>query len=341
MGYIIESPTQAVKFIVMAVDRTNGKVKWQKLATEQVPHEGQHETSTWATGSPVTDGKHVWALFGSQGLYCYTIGGDLVWSKDFGKKIVARQFGEGVSPTLYNGKLIVTWDHEEQSFITALDAATGKEIWRKERDTETNWVTPLVVEDSGRTHVITTSAEHVKSYDLENGEELWHGEGLTRLAVPTPVTADGIVYVTSGFRGSILRAIKLSEAKGNITGTPAVLWTYEQDTPYVPSALLHRGALYFLKVNTSMLTCIDIKTGKPHYAAQRIEGLSTVYASPVGVADRIYLPGRKGTTAVIRHGAEYGIIASNTLDDNIDASPVIIGNELFLRGHKYLYCIAE
>ena len=134
---------------------------------------------------------------------------------------------------------------------------------------------------------------------------------------------------------------RLSLAKGNITGTPAVLWSYNQDTPYVPSALLHRGALYFLKSNQGILTCIDIETGKPHYSNQRLEGINTVYASPVGVADRIYLTGREGTTVVIRHGAKFGLIATNTLDDKIDASPVIVGDELFLRGHQYLYCIAE
>ncbi|MBT4485123.1 MAG: PQQ-like beta-propeller repeat protein, partial [Candidatus Latescibacteria bacterium] len=336
-----ESPTQPIKFVVLAVDRTNGKVKWERMAREEIPHEGQREETTWATSSPITDGKHVYAYFGSRGLYCYTIGGDLVWEKDFGDMSIARQFGEGSTPTLYKNRLIVNWDHEGQSFIVALDAATGEEVWKKDRDEPTNWMTPLVVEDSGRTHVITTALNHVRSYDLATGVLLWEDEGLTELAIPSPVAADGVVYVTSGFRGSALRAIRLSLAKGNITGTPAVLWSYNQDTPYVPSALLHRGALYFHKVNQGMLTCIDVKTGKPHYSIQRLEGINTVYASPVGVADRIYLTGREGTTLVIKHGPKFGIIATNTLDDKIDASPVIVGDELFLRGHQYLYCIAE
>jgi len=336
-----ESPVHPIKFIVLAVDRTNGKVKWERMAREAVPHEGQHETSTWATISPITDGKHVYAYFGSRGLYCYTIGGDLVWEKDLGDLSIARQFGEGSSPTLYKNRLIVNWDHEGQSFIVALEAATGEEVWRKERDEGTTWMTPIVVEDSGRTHVITTAKNRVRSYDLATGELLWDDEGLTANAIPSPVAADGVVYVTSGFRGSALRAIRLSLAKGNITGTPAVLWSYNQDTPYVPSALLHSGALYFLKSNQGILTCIDIETGKPHYSNQRLEGIRAVYASPVGVADRIYLSGREGTTLVIRHGAEFGIIAANTLDDNIDASPVIVGDEIYLRGHQYLYCIGR
>ncbi|MFC1541056.1 PQQ-binding-like beta-propeller repeat protein [Candidatus Latescibacterota bacterium] len=335
------SPTQSIKFIVLAIDRTNGKIKWECLAREEVPHEGQHETSTWATSSPITDGKFVYAYFGSHGLYCYTTGGDLVWEKDFGDLSIARQFGEGSSPTLYKGRLIVNWDHEGQSFIVALDAVTGKEVWRKNRDEGTTWMTPLVVEDSGRTHVITTATYRIRSYDLTTGDILWEDEGLTANAIPSPIAADGVLYAISGFRGSALRAIQLSLAKGNITGTPAVLWQYNQDTPYVPSALLHRGALYFLRSNTGTLTCLDVKTGKPFYSNQRLEGIRTVYASPVGVADRIYITGREGTTLVIRHGAKFGIISSNSLDDNIDASPVIIGNELYLRGHQYLYCISE
>ncbi|MFC1539376.1 PQQ-binding-like beta-propeller repeat protein, partial [Candidatus Latescibacterota bacterium] len=221
-----ENPSSAIKYIVMAVDRTNGKVKWERLAREEIPHEGQHETSTWATSSPMTDGKHVWAYFGSRGLYCYTIGGELVWEKDFGDLSIARQFGEGSTPTLYKNRLIVNWDHEGQSFIVALDSATGEEVWRKDRDESTSWMTPLVVEDSGRTHVITTTQNRVISYDLATGEMLWDDEGLTANPIPSPVAADGVVYVTSGFRGSALRAIRLSEAKGTITGTPAVLWQY-------------------------------------------------------------------------------------------------------------------
>ena len=212
---------------------------------------------------------------------------------------IRRQFGEGSSPALNKNRLVVNWDHEGQSFIVALDAATGEEIWRKDRDERTTWMTPVVVEDEGRTHVITTALNRVRSYDLVTGELLWEDEGLTKNSIPSPIAADGVVYVTSGFRGSALRAIRLSLAKGNITGTPAVLWSYNQDTPYVPSALLHNGALYFHKSNQGILTCIDIETGKPHYSNQRLEGISTVFASPVGVADRIYMTGREGTTVVM------------------------------------------
>ena len=336
-----EKPSRPIKFIVLALDRTTGKVRWEKVAREEIPHEGQHDTSTWATSSPITDGKYVYAYFGSRGLYCYTIAGDPVWEKDFGDMSIRRAFGEGSSPALYKDRLVVNWDHEGQSFIVVLNAGTGDEIWRKNRDEVTTWMTPFIVEVEGQEQVITTATNRVRSYDLKTGEIIWEGEGLTANVIPSPVASDGVVYVISGHRGSALRAIRLSAAKGTIDGTGAVLWSYDQDTPYVPSPLLHKGLLYFLKSNQGILTCINTTTGEPHYANQRLEGIRDLYASPVGTGNRIYLLSRDGVSMVIEHGPEYKVLATNKLDDKFDASPVIVDNELFLRGHNYLYCISK
>ncbi|MHB9028785.1 MAG: outer membrane protein assembly factor BamB family protein, partial [Candidatus Latescibacterota bacterium] len=327
-------PGQPVKFMVMALDRATGKVRWERMAREEAPHAGQHETTTWATASPVTDGKQVYAFFGSRGLYCYTVAGDLRWEKDFGDMSVRRDFGEGSSPALYKNRLVVNWDHEGQSFIVTLDAATGKEIWRKDRDEGTTWMTPLVVEEAGKAQVIISGTNRVRSYDLETGNLLWDGAGLTANVIPTPVAANGVAYVISGFRGSALRAIRLAAAKGNIDGSPAVLWSYDQDTPYVPSPVLHNGALYFLKDNKGILTCINVATGQPHYSNQRLEGIRDLYASPVAVKDRVYFMSREGVAMVISHGPKYRVLATNTLDDKFDASPAIVGDELYLRGHN-------
>ena len=335
------SPTQPVKYIVMAVNRSDGKVLWERLAKEEVPHAGQHETSTWATSSPITDGERVYAHFGSRGLFCYTFEGDLVWEKNFGDMSIRRSFGEGSSPVLYKDRLIVNWDHEGQSFIVALNVTNGEELWRTDRDEGTTWMTPVVVEETGRAQVICSGTKRVRSYDLASGKLLWDGEGLTANVIPTPVAANGVVYVISGFRGSVLRAIRLSAAKGNIDGSSAVLWSYDQGTPYVPSPLLHDGILYFLRDNKGILTSMNIATGQPHYANQRLESIRDVYASPAGVRDRVYLLSRDGVTMVIRHGAKYEVLTTNNLDDSFDASPVIVGDELYLRGHTYLYCIAR
>ena len=336
------APENPVKCIVMAVDRTSGKILWERLAREEVPHEAQHPSTTWATGSPITDGQYVFAYFGSRGLYCYDVNGKLQWEKDFGNLRIFSTQGEGASPALYKDRLIVNWDQEDQSFITVLDAATGREIWKKNRDEGTTWCTPLVVEVDSRAQVITNGMDWIRAYDLTSGDLVWEDSGFVETVIPSPVAADGIVYLTGGYNQKDLRAIRLIDAKGNISGTAAVLWKYDQDiTPFVPSPLLYGEFLYFLKANNGFLTCIDVKTGKPHYVSQKLEGIGSLYASPVGAGNRVYIISRKGVTLVLRHGPQYEVLATNKLDDNFDASPVIIGNEMLLRGHHYLYCIAH
>ena len=159
-------------------------------------------------------------------------------------------------------------------------------------------------------------------------------------AIPSPVHADGIVYVMSGYRGSNLQAIRLADAHGDITGTDALVWQLERDTPYVPSPLLYDDALYVIKSNDGILSVFDRLTGRPYYQLQRLEGVPNIFASPVGAAGRVYITGREGTTLVIRQGPSYEVMASNTLDDGFDASPAVVDNELYLRGYRHLYKIA-
>jgi outer membrane protein assembly factor BamB len=155
------------------------------------------------------------------------------------------------------------------------------------------------------------------------------------------VSADGMVYLMSGFRGNSLKAIRLANAKGDITGTDAIAWTYERDTPYVPSPLLYGDILYVLKSNNGILSAFEAKTGKPIYQVQRLEAVPNVFASPVGAAGRVYIAGREGDTVVLEHGPELKVLATNSLDDGFDASPALAGGEIYLRGYKHLYCIAE
>jgi outer membrane protein assembly factor BamB len=251
------------------------------------------------------------------------------------------QFGEGSTPALHGNRLIVNWDHQGQSFIAVLDKRTGEEVWRKNREEIDSWFTPLVVTVNGRAQVITGAMNKIQSYDLETGEVVWHTAGLTMNPIPSPVAADGMVFLMSGFRGNSVKAIRLAEAKGDITGTPAIAWTLERDAPYVPSPLLYDGMLYVLKGNTGVLTVFDAKTGKPHYALQRLDAVPNVFASPVGAAGRVYLPGREGAVVVLKHGATFEQLGVNKLDDGFDASPALVDGEIFLRGYKNLYCIAE
>jgi outer membrane protein assembly factor BamB len=288
----------------------------------------------------VTDGKVVVAYFGSRGLHCYDRDGNLKWEKDLGRMKTKLSFGEGSSPALYRNTVIVNWDHEGPGFIAAFDKETGSELWRTTRDEETSWSTPIVIDNDGKSQVITAATRRIRAYDLADGKLLWECAGLTTNAIPSPVAGNGLIYATTGFRGSIMLAIH-PNGTGDVTGSDSVAWTLKKGTPYVPSPLLYDDRLYFFASNNAVLSCIDANTGKPLYDGKRVEDLQGVYASPVGAGGRVYLVGRNGTTVVIKHGDEFEVLATNKLDDRIDSSPAIAGKDLFLRGHDYLYCIAE
>ena len=333
----------AHRFLVMAINRKDGSIAWQRTAKEEAPHEGTHqEFGTMASPSAVTDGEHVIASFESRGIFAFDMNGKPVWQKDLGDKRMRNEFGEGSSPALYKDKLFVVWDHQGESFIAALNKRTGDEIWRMKRDEIDSWSTPLVVEHEGRAQVITGAMRGVRSYDAETGQVVWETAGLTMNPIPSPVAADGLVILMSGFRGNSLKAISLAAAKGTITGPPAIAWTLDRDTPYVPSPLLYDGTLYFMKSNNALISAFDAKTGKPYYQAQRIEPLpSNVFASPVGAAGRVYVLGQEGTAVVLKHGPALEVLATNKLDDRFDASPALVDREIYLRGYKSLYCVAE
>jgi len=329
------------KFEVLCIDRKNGKAMWEKTVAEEVPQEATHELGSWASNSAVTDGKNVYAFFGSRGLYCLDFKGNVIWDRKFGQMKIAGNFGEGASPAIYKDKVILVYDHQGKSFITALDKSTGKDIWKVDREEGTSWATPIIVEVNGKVQIITSATKFIRSYDFETGELIWQCSGMTDNVIPCPVYSNGIVYAMSGFRGNALRAIDLSKAKGNITGTEAIVWQYNQDTPYTPSPLLASDKLYFLKANNGSLSCLDAKDGKVNYAIQKLEGTGNIYSSPTGAGDKIYIVGEKGLTYVIKQGAQFEVLAKNKLEDGFHASPVVIGNDLYLRGFKFLYCISK
>ncbi len=337
----ITDAMESQKFALLAIDRRTGKVLWQRALREELPHEGTHATGSWASHSPVTDGTYVYAYFGSRGLYCLDMQGNLIWEKDLGKMTIKLGFGEASSPFLYADTLILNWDHEGQSFTTALDKKTGKELWKVNREEITSWTTPLVVEYGEKPQVITSATHRVRSYELATGRLIWESEGMTLNSIPSPVAADGMVFVTSGFRGNALLAIRLDGAQGNITNSEKIAWSLDQDTPYVPSPLLYDGTLYFLKSNSPLLSCFQAATGREYYRGQRLEGISNIYASPVGAAGRVYITGREGTTVVVQQGPTYKVLAVNKLGDGFDASPAVVDNEIYLRGTRYLYRISK
>jgi outer membrane protein assembly factor BamB len=284
----------------------------------------------------------VFAYFGSYGLYCLDLDGELMWEKDFGRMHTLHGHGEGSSLALYDETLIVNWDHEGQSFAVALDKRTGTERWKVERDGVSSWTTPIIVEHGGEQQVIISGSKRVRGYDLATGTAIWECGGLSvENVVASPVAGEGIVYAASSYDKHTVLAIRLDGAIGDITGTKQVQWSRTGGTPYVPSPLLYGDSLYFLRHFQGILTRVNSMTGEDQPGPLRLNGIRTVFASPVAGGGRVYITDRDGTTVVISHDDTPELLALNPLDDNFSASAAIIGDELFLRGQKYLYCIAK
>jgi outer membrane protein assembly factor BamB len=334
------APNQFYQFVVMSFDRKTGKLRWKQTANEAVPHEGHHPTHSYAAGSPTTDGKYLYVSFGSFGNYCYELDGKPVWKRDLGRLNTRLGWGEAVTPVIDGDSLLLNWDQEEGSALYCLNARTGETKWKTDRDEKTSWNTPLVVEHKGKKQVIVNGTNRVRAYDFETGKELWQCGGMSVNAIPSVVTANGVAYCMSGYNSSNCLAIPL-DVRGDITGSNKTLWRHDKGTPYVPSPLLAGDRLYFTGANSAVLTILDIKTGKPILDRERLSGPSSFYGSPIAAAGRVYLVGRDGTALVIKQGDKLEVLATNHLDNPIDASPAVVGKQLFLRGEKALYCIEE
>ena len=336
----IKFPHTHWQFVVICLDRSTGKELWRRIATERVPHEGHHGDNSFASASPTTDGQRLYCWFGSAGLYCYDLNGTRLWNRDLGQARVGASLGEGCSPVIHDGKLVIVRDHSRQSSIHVLDAADGSTLWERRRDEPNAWATPRVLNHSGRTQIITAASNLIRSYDLADGRIIWQCSGLTGNVIPAPVVDQDLVYCMSGYQGYSLLALPLSRT-GDLTAVDAIVWKKSRATPYIPSPLLYDGRLYFNQSNQAILTCLNAATGDTLMDRTRLPGLSNLYASPVGADGRIYVTGRNGTTLVLKQSDTLEVLATNRLDDRIDASPAIAGSQMFLRGNRFLYCIED
>jgi outer membrane protein assembly factor BamB len=326
----------------MCFDRNTGKEIWRREALTAKPHEGYHARyGSFASNSPATDGKYLFAFFGSRGLYAYDLDGKLLWKKDFPPMRMRLSFGEGAAPTLDGNRLYLKFDQEEGSYLLALDARTGKELWRAERpDEKSSWSQPVVVTHNGKQQLIVSASSKVRSYDPDTGKVIWEAAGLGSNVIPAPVTANGIVYVMSGHRDPKLMAIRLGR-EGDLTGTDAILWTNDRGNSYTASPVLHEGKLYFI-TDSGMLSVFDARTGEAHYRQQRLPKPYNFKASPVAVNGKLYLSTEEGDVVVVKMGEQYEVLATNSLGDNMFvSSPAVAGNSLYLRTQDALYCIRE
>ena len=333
--------TQKQRYVILSINREDGKTRWEKTLQEALPHEGGHNTASLASQSPVTDGQHVFAFFGSRGVYCLDMEGTLVWKMNLGIMKSKHGHGEGSSPVLHGDTLVINWDHEGDSFVLALDKNTGKERWRIRRDEVTSWATPIVVEHAGSPQLVVSGTSRIRSYDLATGRVIWECGGLSANIVCSPVAGHGMVFVGSSYEKQVMMAIELEGASGDITDSDKVRWSRIRGTPYVPSSLLYKESIYFLRHYQGILTRIEAKSGEEKQGPFRLGGIRNVYASPVAAANRIYITDLDGMTMVLSHEQQPRVLSMNQLNDSFSASAAIVEKEIYLRGLKRLYCIAE
>jgi outer membrane protein assembly factor BamB len=334
------------QFVVMAVDRHQGTILWERVVRETVPLEAGHTTGSLATASPVTDGKFVYAYFGAQGVYCLDLRGNLVWERDFGPMHTKHGHGQGASPALYGDSLVVNWDHEDGSFLVVLDKRTGKNLWRRDRQEDTSWSSPIVIERKDRQgvdrpQIVVCGTNRVCGYDLKSGDVLWQCAGMSSNVVATPVYGNDMLYVGSSYEKKVLMAINLQGAQGDLTNTKHLAWTRIRGTPYVPSMLLYDDALYFLTHYQNIMTRVDGPSGKDQPGVLRLGELGNIYSSPVAANGHIYVTDLDGTTLVLSHETTPKLVAVNRLNESISASAAIEGDEIFLRGDDHLFCIGS
>jgi outer membrane protein assembly factor BamB len=330
------------KFVVMCLDRKTGKTLWERVAKVAIPHEGYHRTyGSFASNAPLTDGKFVYASFGSRGIYCYDLNGKLAWEKDLGVKMRMRLgFGEGVAPTLHGNLLIHPFDQESGSFVVALDKRNGKEMWRVARDEISAWSTPLVIDHKGKKQVVLSASKRVRAYDPESGKVIWECGGLGSNVIPHPVQHNDILLTMSGHRDPKLMAIRLGR-EGDLTGTDALLWSQTRGTSYTASPVLQDNKFYALTDN-GVLSCFNATTGEPYYHQKRLPQADSFKASPVAAGGKLYLASESGMVTVIKMGEQFEVLANNTFEDQVFiASPIVADGDLFLRSKTHFFCISE
>ena len=330
------------KFVVMAIDKSSGKTIWERTATVTKPHEGyHHQYGSFASNSPVTDGATLFAYFGSRGIYAYDLDGNLKWKRDLPVKMQKRlAFGEGTAPVVHENVLLLNCDHEGQSFLLALNKNTGEQLWRTDRDEQSSWTPPLVVEHQGRKQIVVGGAM-ARSYDFKTGELIWQAGKMGANAIPAPVQFGDMVILMTGYRDPNLLAIKLG-GKGDLSDNPEYIkWTNDRGNSYSASPVLHDGILYVL-TDRGMISAFDAATGEKYYHQQRLPNPYTFKGSPLAANGKLYMASEEGDVIVLKLGKTYEPLAVNKMGDEIFiSSPIIVDNNLFLRSQDELFCISK
>ncbi len=333
---------------VYCVDFNSGKILWDAVAHRGLPKYALHLKNSHASETPVTDGERVYAYFGNVGLFCYDFNGKLLWSKKWDTVKTRNNWGTAASPALYQDRLYVINDNDQQSFLAALDAKTGAEVWRVNREEKTNWVTPYIWQNERRTELVASGTGKVRSYDLA-GKLLWELKGTTSIAIPTPFAAEGLLYVTGGYVGDSMRPLYAIRpgATGDIslkegqTGNEFIAWCQKKAGPYNPTPIAYRGYVHVL-YDRGLLSCFEAKTGKEIYTGTRIAaGANAFTASPWANNGKLFCLSEDGDTYVIQAGPDFKLLACNKLQEMCMATPAAVRGSLIVRTMSKLYCIRD
>ncbi len=342
-----DTPSDVHHWLVYGLDLETGEPRWRTEVHSGVPRTSHHLKNTFASETPVSDGERFYALFGNVGLYALGPDGSVLWSRELPPARTRNGWGTAASPVLHEGRLYLVVDNEEQSYLAALSAETGAEVWRTARDEGSNWSTPFVWEHAQRTEIVTTGTDRIRSYDLD-GNLLWELGGMSSIVVPTPIAAHGLLYLESGYIGDFFRPVyairpgaagDISLAEGE-SANDFVAWSLEQGGSYHPSPLVY-GDHYYTLLDRGLMTCHDARTGAEVYGRQRIDVGQAFTASPWAYNGRIFALSEQGTTYVIEAGPEFRILAENPLDEFTMATPAILDDSLIIRTAEAVYRIAE
>lgn len=332
-------------WLILAYELGTGRKLWEREVFRGVPG-SIHLKSSFASATPVTDGKRVYAWFGEIGLLAAVdVEGRLAWTNSVGPLKSREGWGFGASPVLHGGRVYLVHDNEEKSVVAAMDTADGKDIWRVDRDKETNWSTPLVWENENRTELVVAATAGIRSYDLE-GRVLWQLKGMTRITTPTPLAQNRLLYVGSGFVADARRPLYAirAGASGDIslkegeTNSQFVAWCQPKAAPYIPSFLVYKGFLYVL-LDRGGLSCYDALTGAAVYENRSVAGPFT--ASPWGHNGKVFCLAENGSTTVVQAGPEFKVMGQNPLNETCLASPAVSRGHLLIRTATRLYCIVR
>ena len=344
--------TTSHRWMVLCFDKQTGALRWERTAKSGVPIIKRHPKSTHASSTLATDGRHLVAFFGSEGLYAYDMKGELLWKKDFGTLdsgyfiAPGAQWGFASSPIIRDGRLVIQVDVQKGSFVAAFDVRTGRELWRTPRADVPTWSTPAIVAMNGRVQVIVNGWKHIGGYDLETGKEVWRMTGGGDIPVPTPITGQGLVFITNAHgKMSPIYAIKPT-ATGDIslkegeTSNQHIAWSYVRDGGYMQTPILYGDILYVCRDN-GVLSAFDAKTGQRHYQARLGNGSTGFSASAVAAAGRLYYTSEDGDVYVVKAGPAFELLATNPLGEVAMATPAISEGALIFRTRDHLLAIGQ